>query len=180
MWVSALDFQFVCSFYLQTFLSVEVRWTRFNPEISVTSKWPSTSVVNCDIHWYESVNVCCKYDPRFWRLSHVFRECLVGVIYFVVCACVIGLFVSKWWWISAAVHSVMLTCADRRGVMAVVVCDVEIANWNHYVACLLLAFLFLPLACARSSSGNVHIQYVCCLGRKLLCWVTSRSARSYC
>jgi len=52
--------------------------------------------------------------------------------------------------------------------MAVVVCDAEIANWNHYVACLLLAILFLPWACARSSSGNVHFQYVCCLRKEFL------------
>ena len=62
----------------------------------------------------------------------------------------------------------MLTYADRRGVMAVVVCDAEVANWNHYVACLLLAFLFLPLACARSSSGNVRIQYVCYLRKEIV------------
>lgn len=61
----------------------------------------------------------------------------------------------------------MPTYADRPGVMTVVMCDAEIANWNHYVACLLLAFLFLPLACSRSSSGNVHIQYVCCLRQEI-------------
>jgi hypothetical protein len=51
--------------------------------------------------------------------------------------------------------------------MAVVVCDAEVANWNHYVACLLLASLFLPVACARSSSGNVHVQYVCFLRKEI-------------
>jgi len=62
----------------------------------------------------------------------------------------------------------MPTYADQPAVMAVVVCDAEVANWNHYVACLLLAFLFLPLASSRSSSGNVHIQYVCCLRREIV------------
>jgi len=62
----------------------------------------------------------------------------------------------------------MLTYADRPGVMAMVVCGAEVANWNHYVACLLLAFLFLPMACARSSSGNVHSQHVCCLRKEVV------------
>jgi hypothetical protein len=73
----------------------------------------------------------------------------------------------------------MLTYADRRRVMAMVVCNAEVANWNHYVACILLAFLFLPLACAHSSSGNVHIQYVCCLRKDVVAvGDEARSARS--
>lgn len=59
--------------------------------------------------------------------------------------------------------------------MAVVVCDAEVANWNHYVAYLLLAFLFLPLACARSGSGNVHVQYVCCLRKEIVVGVVTVS-----
>jgi hypothetical protein len=59
----------------------------------------------------------------------------------------------------------MLAYADRRGVMAVVMCDAEVANWNHYVACILLAFLFLPLGYAQGSPGNVHSPYGSCLGK---------------
>ena len=59
----------------------------------------------------------------------------------------------------------MLINADCRGVMALVVCGAEVTNFNHYVACILLTFLFLPLGCAEGSQGNVDIQYVCCVGK---------------
>lgn len=51
--------------------------------------------------------------------------------------------------------------ADGREVMAVILCDTDVASWNHYLVCaLVLAVFCFPLGSPNGSRGNVCISFI--------------------